>query len=338
MSIFIAIVGLAFLILIHEAGHFFVALAVGMRPRKFYVGFPPALVKTTTNGIEYGIGAIPLGGYVKIPGMHRPAAWTSTCTSGRRARGAPRLRRPARAPEARARPRTTSTARRAALARARRALGGLTLRRRAALLDAAWRSWTTHSPPDAYWRAATWKRIAAIWPARARTSSSPSFCFAVLFMRRRRQGDDAPSRRSGGHAGRRPPGCGPATRSSRSTAPGHPDDDRRRDQRARRARPLTVTVERDGEAVDARPGARRGSSEGRYRLGFVLARRGPAASAPRPGSRVKLTGIVTKEIGESLGRLVTARAQGHLEPGRDHAAARSEAVEQGYGTTSGCSG
>ena len=26
------------------------------------------------NGIEYGIGAIPLGGYVKIPGMHRPAA------------------------------------------------------------------------------------------------------------------------------------------------------------------------------------------------------------------------------------------------------------------------
>jgi regulator of sigma E protease len=73
MSFLIAIVGLAFLVLIHEAGHFFTARAVGMRPRRFYLGFPPALVKTTRKGIEYGIGAIPLGGYVKIPGMHRPA-------------------------------------------------------------------------------------------------------------------------------------------------------------------------------------------------------------------------------------------------------------------------
>jgi len=74
MSILISILGLAVLILLHEAGHFFVARAVGMRPRRFYLGFPPALVKITRNGIEYGVGAIPLGGYVKIPGMHRPAA------------------------------------------------------------------------------------------------------------------------------------------------------------------------------------------------------------------------------------------------------------------------
>jgi regulator of sigma E protease len=73
MSVLIAILGLAFLVLIHEAGHFFTARAVGMKPRRFYVGFPPALLKKTRNGIEYGIGAIPLGGYVKIPGMHRPA-------------------------------------------------------------------------------------------------------------------------------------------------------------------------------------------------------------------------------------------------------------------------
>src|SRR5438445_3491664 len=73
MSILIAILGLAVLILLHEAGHFFVARAVGMSPRRFYLGFPPALVKVVHNGIEYGIGAIPLGGYVKIPGMHRPA-------------------------------------------------------------------------------------------------------------------------------------------------------------------------------------------------------------------------------------------------------------------------
>jgi regulator of sigma E protease len=68
-----AILGLALLIFVHEAGHFFAARAVSMRPRKFYLGFPPALVKTTRGGVEYGIGAIPLGGYVKIPGMHRPA-------------------------------------------------------------------------------------------------------------------------------------------------------------------------------------------------------------------------------------------------------------------------
>jgi regulator of sigma E protease len=74
MNIFVSILGLAFLILMHEAGHFFVARAVGMKPRRFYLGFPPALVKVMRNGIEYGIGAIPLGGYVKIPGMHRPAA------------------------------------------------------------------------------------------------------------------------------------------------------------------------------------------------------------------------------------------------------------------------
>jgi regulator of sigma E protease len=73
VSIAVSLLGLAFLILIHEAGHFFVARAVGMNPRKFYLGFPPAVAKTKRNGIEYGIGAIPLGGYVKIPGMHRPA-------------------------------------------------------------------------------------------------------------------------------------------------------------------------------------------------------------------------------------------------------------------------
>ena len=72
MSIAIAILGLGLLILVHEAGHFFASLAVGLRPRRFYVGFPPPLVKTTKKGIEYGIGMIPLGGFVTIPGMHRP--------------------------------------------------------------------------------------------------------------------------------------------------------------------------------------------------------------------------------------------------------------------------
>src|SRR5207247_386247 len=72
MSIAIAILGLGLLVLVHEAGHFFASLAVGLRPRRFYLGFPPALVKVKRRGIEYGIGVVPLGGFVTIPGMHRP--------------------------------------------------------------------------------------------------------------------------------------------------------------------------------------------------------------------------------------------------------------------------
>jgi regulator of sigma E protease len=94
MTVLIAIASLGFLILIHEAGHFFTALAVGMRPRRFYVGFPPALVKTKRNGVEYGLGAIPLGGYVKIPGMHRPAPSDLDVHFGSALYEAPRLLQP----------------------------------------------------------------------------------------------------------------------------------------------------------------------------------------------------------------------------------------------------
>ena len=72
MSFFVAIVGLLVLVAIHELGHFTAAKATGMRALRFYLGFPPAVVKRTWRGTEYGIGAIPLGGFVKIPGMLRP--------------------------------------------------------------------------------------------------------------------------------------------------------------------------------------------------------------------------------------------------------------------------
>lgn len=73
MGLIAAIVGLALLVMIHEAGHFFASRAVGMTPRKFYLGFGPPIVRTRRGGVEYGIGSIPLGGYVKIPGMNRPS-------------------------------------------------------------------------------------------------------------------------------------------------------------------------------------------------------------------------------------------------------------------------
>jgi len=71
MLIVIAIVGLGLLILIHELGHFLAAKVFGMRAEKFYIGFPPAALKKKIGETEYGIGFIPLGGYVKISGMTR---------------------------------------------------------------------------------------------------------------------------------------------------------------------------------------------------------------------------------------------------------------------------
>ena len=74
MTLLVVIAGLVLLVFLHELGHFWVARAVGMRPRSFYIGFPPALFKVRRKGIDYGIGMIPLGGMVQLPGMNRPAA------------------------------------------------------------------------------------------------------------------------------------------------------------------------------------------------------------------------------------------------------------------------
>jgi regulator of sigma E protease len=69
MSWVIAIAGFCALIVLHEAGHFLAAKAVGMRVEKFSLFFPPKLVSFTRGETEYQIGAIPAGGYVKITGM-----------------------------------------------------------------------------------------------------------------------------------------------------------------------------------------------------------------------------------------------------------------------------
>jgi regulator of sigma E protease len=70
----VVVLGLALLIFLHELGHFTAARLLGMKPRAFYIGFPPAIAKVKKNGTEYGIGAIPLGGYVRIPGMQKPSS------------------------------------------------------------------------------------------------------------------------------------------------------------------------------------------------------------------------------------------------------------------------
>jgi len=70
MSYVLAFLGFAALVILHEAGHFAAAKAVGMRVERFSLFFGPLLVKVRRGETEYGIGPIPLGGYVKISGMN----------------------------------------------------------------------------------------------------------------------------------------------------------------------------------------------------------------------------------------------------------------------------
>ena len=57
----------ALAILVHELGHFVVALKLGLRVEAFSIGFGHAVWKRRFRGVEYRIGWIPLGGYVSIP-------------------------------------------------------------------------------------------------------------------------------------------------------------------------------------------------------------------------------------------------------------------------------
>ena len=62
------ILGIGLLLLIHEAGHYFAARAVGIRVEVFSLGFGPRLFGWQRNGCDFRLAAIPLGGYVKVAG------------------------------------------------------------------------------------------------------------------------------------------------------------------------------------------------------------------------------------------------------------------------------
>jgi regulator of sigma E protease len=67
----VLIAGLSILVVIHELGHFIPAKLFGMRVEKFYLFFdwPRKLFSVNYKGTEYGVGMLPLGGYVKISGI-----------------------------------------------------------------------------------------------------------------------------------------------------------------------------------------------------------------------------------------------------------------------------
>ena len=326
MSVGVAILGLAVLILIHEAGHFFVARAVGMRPRKFYVGFPPALVKVRRRGIEYGIGSIPLGGYVKIPGMHRPAPSDLDVHLGRAVEEEPALTHPVERvkrsladgdmPAAReSLPALRDAVERAEVSplagkAARRGLGELT--------DAL--------GADAYWRQRTWKKVAVIFAGPATNLVFAVALFTVLLMQDAYQvGIRLQANAQGG-----------ATTTIESVAPGRPAeeaglragdrivavDGARVGQRelieridASEGRPIRFTVERGGERV---------------MVGPLRARRDPGLSLPSATwNSLRITGEVAKAIGGFFPRLVQGEGRDEVSSPVGIIQGSSRALDQG---------
>jgi regulator of sigma E protease len=329
VSIAVSLLGLAFLILIHEAGHFFVARAVGMNPRKFYLGFPPAVAKTKRNGIEYGIGAIPLGGYVKIPGMHRPAGGDLDVHFGRAIEEEPTLGRPIG--ELRQRlDESDYDGGLVALERVREAVAGASISPLAE--RTAERGLTEIGDglaPDAYWRARTWKRVAVIFAGPAANLVLAIAIFAALFttlngsyrlgfeLRGTNQEvtatvndvlADSPAKAAGVQAG---------DKILQINGKNVNGDTIRPTIQASDGQPLVLVVERNGSQVRLRAVRPEKSEE------F-----GPIASV---GESLRVTWEVTQEIGHSVGRLVTGDG-GDVSSPVGIVQGSSEAVEQGTDT------
>jgi membrane-associated protease RseP (regulator of RpoE activity) len=63
------IVGIVLMVMLHEAGHYITAKRAGMKVTEFFLGFGPRLWSFQRGETEYGVKALPLGGYVRIIGM-----------------------------------------------------------------------------------------------------------------------------------------------------------------------------------------------------------------------------------------------------------------------------
>jgi regulator of sigma E protease len=295
MGLIAAIVGLAVLVLIHEAGHFFAARAVGMTPRKFYIGFGPPIARTTRGGVEYGIGSIPLGGYVKIPGMNRPSP-------GDLARMLPPPEATLHATEIEeidaAIERGQYDSARAALLELRPKLGE----------TRAWQELEGALAQDAYWRAATWRRLTAIFAGPAVNLVFAVVLFAALFM--------VASIRQTNVIGRVLPG------SPAAAAHVQVDDrllavagqrvrpkDIPKHIRATAGRPFRLLVDRGGRRLVLGPVQAR-VDNGAYRIGIAIeSRTGPGEPPPTATKdALKLTWQITSD---------TVRGIGHLLAGRD---------------------
>jgi regulator of sigma E protease len=326
VNIFVAILGLGLLVLVHEAGHFFTARAVGMSPRRFYVGFPPAIVRVKRKGIEYGIGAIPLGGYVKIPGMHRPAPSDLETFFGAALAEAPQLLAPVERVRRKFEEGDMEGAR-PLLAELEQALQQTEVSngaRRAArrgvneLGDAL--------GPDAYWRQRTWKKVLVIFAGPGTNLLFAIILFAALFVSGsggyrlgfsmqtdapivEEVSSDFPAAKMGLLAGDRIL----TINGERVTSVGEVPNLIEKSG----GRPIKVVVRRDGMPVE---------------LPATRPRALKQMSVPRAAwESIHLTGVITKEIGASLSRLVQGERKEVSSP-VGIVEGSSEALERGTQT------
>jgi membrane-associated protease RseP (regulator of RpoE activity) len=70
LGVAIFVIALLLSVMLHETGHFVMAKKFGMKATRYFVGFGPTIWSTWRGETEYGIKALPLGGFVKIIGMH----------------------------------------------------------------------------------------------------------------------------------------------------------------------------------------------------------------------------------------------------------------------------
>ena len=332
MSVLVAILGLALLILIHEMGHFFTARGVGMRPRKFYIGFPPAAAKWTRNGIEYGIGVIPFGGYVKIPGMHRPAPSDLDVHFAPALYEEPRLLTDVERTKRLVSQGSFDEAR-AALATLGRALQSAKLSpkaRRAA--DRGLSELDDALGPDAYWRQRTWKRLAVI-----AAGPGVNLVFAIVLLASvymlgiptdasRRVQDvipKSPAAVAGLHAGDRIVGV--------NRVPAYDFTDVRDAIRDSEGKALVISVVRHGRYVEL-PAVKPAKTDGVYTLGFH-----PAAiryTHYSPPKAVALaaedTWLVTKAMGTWLSHIANGSGRKDVSTPVGIVQQSSKAVDLGY--------
>ena len=301
MNIFIAIIGLSLLVLVHEAGHFFSARAVGMSPRRFYIGFPPALAKVKRKGIEYGIGAVPLGGYVKIPGMHRPAPSDLSTFFGPALEEAPQLVAPIDRIKRKLDEGDMEGARGQlpALAEALQHVDVSRMARRSA--EKGLNELADGLGADAYWRQRTWKKVLVIFAGPGTNLLFAVIIFATLFVVG-----------SGGYRlGFSMETNAPIVHDVRADHPAATIGLRPGDRILRINGQPVQDVSEVPDLIQQPKGGevtlvvrRKGNAEP-IRLGPIRPRHEPRLSVPQATwQSVKLTGVITKEIGASLSRLV----------------------------------
>jgi len=327
VTIVVAILGLGFLVFIHELGHFLTSLALRMRPRRFYIGFPPPIWKTTRGGIEYGIGAIPLGGMVKIPGMHRPAPADADHAFGRAVDESPGLVGPVQ--------RLRNALAAGDLNTARDAVGGVAeLLPRSHLSPAAAKAAERGAQdiadalgPDAYWRAATWKRVLVIAAGPLANILLALVLFTGLFLTSGGNPTTTVERviaeQPAAAVGLQP---GDMLLSIDGRAIIAPEDARNAIAESR-GQPLTIDVLRGSERVTLGPVAAVRDGDA-FRLGFQFAAE-PLSLGASIGEAFRVTGTVTKEIGKTLAQLATGEGRENISSPVGIVQGSSDAAKQG---------